>query len=271
MAVEVLGSDGRIKDRTGIAPQGVVFSAGVTAATNIGSTATKVGLTFEFGQGWDTTNNRWIPPIPGYYRFSAHWRSAVAQTAGGQLGLYLYKNGSLYKSFSYKMSSGNTDGTGGTVISYANGSTDYFELWAAGNVAGNNSVDATTGFLQANLIGTSVGVISEPWHVIGATGEPTFQNLWANDSGATTRFCKDPHGWVHLAGRIRSGTMGSTAFVLPAGYRPGQLIILATVSHNGTNDLISELRVDTNGNVIPNTGSSSNWFSLDLPPWRAEL
>jgi hypothetical protein len=69
----------------------------------------------------------------------------------------------------------------------------------------------------------------DSWHLVGATGEPTFQNGWVNyDNQAAvpgtatqrnTGFRKYPDGRVRLKGVIRSGT-GVVVFTLPPGYRP---------------------------------------------------
>ena len=61
---------------------------------------------------------------------------------------------------------------------------------------------------------------SEPWHEVGAAGEPDFQNTYANSGSGfeTAAFYKDREGVVHLKGFV-TGT-GTTIFHLPAGYRP---------------------------------------------------
>lgn len=63
---------------------------------------------------------------------------------------------------------------------------------------------------------------SEGWHMIGAAGEPTFQNGWQNAGGTVDRvgFYKDRTGIVHLTGRAFAGPSNNTMFQLPHGYRP---------------------------------------------------
>jgi hypothetical protein len=69
---------------------------------------------------------------------------------------------------------------------------------------------------------------SEAMHLVGATGEPAFQNGWANFSqfvGSPASFYKDRLGTVHLGGFVRHDTTngcGSVIFTLPAGYRPAK-------------------------------------------------
>jgi hypothetical protein len=67
---------------------------------------------------------------------------------------------------------------------------------------------------------TSTGVI-DPWHVVGAAGEPAFQNGWGNQAGYdAVAFRKDPFGRVWIRGAVSGGATGTTIFTLPAGYRP---------------------------------------------------
>jgi hypothetical protein len=71
-----------------------------------------------------------------------------------------------------------------------------------------------------------IGQVQE-WVDVGwSSGEPAFENSWANAGGAyeTAAFYKDPYGRVHLKGRIGTGTAATTAFTLPAGYRPAGTI-----------------------------------------------
>lgn len=70
-----------------------------------------------------------------------------------------------------------------------------------------------------------VGQVEE-WHEIGGSGEPAFENSWANAGGAyeTAAFYKDPFGRVHMKGRIGTGSAGTTAFTLPTKYRPAGTI-----------------------------------------------
>ena len=61
---------------------------------------------------------------------------------------------------------------------------------------------------------------SEPWHEVGAAGEPAFQNTYTNSGGSfeTAAFYKDGEGVVHLKGYVTGAT--ATIFFLPPGYRP---------------------------------------------------
>jgi hypothetical protein len=73
----------------------------------------------------------------------------------------------------------------------------------------------------------------EPWHEVGAAGEPSFSSLagvaWSNvytDGYATTAaFFVDAANVVHLKGYVKKANRNSpsTIFVLPVGYRPSTL------------------------------------------------
>lgn len=61
---------------------------------------------------------------------------------------------------------------------------------------------------------------AEPWHEVGAVGEPAFQNGYSNSGSSfeTAAFYKDREGVVHLKGTVTGAT--ATIFQLPAGDRP---------------------------------------------------
>ena len=75
----------------------------------------------------------------------------------------------------------------------------------------------------------------EPFHLVGAVGEPKFENAWSNRGGSAVGsvdepagFYKDQEGIVHLQGQIvqPTGPAGSVIFQLPPGYRPDRGKIL---------------------------------------------
>jgi hypothetical protein len=76
---------------------------------------------------------------------------------------------------------------------------------------------------SADTAGIANGVAApEPFHEVGALGEPQFQNGCSNNAAgnATVAFLKDREGFVHLKGDYICGAAGKVAFQLPAGYRP---------------------------------------------------
>jgi hypothetical protein len=104
----------------------------------------------------------------------------------------------------------------------------------------------------------------EAWHAVS-----TFTNSWANfGSGKpSASYFRDAAGIVHLKGLVKSGTIGSAAFTLPAGYRPLEDQLFAAVCGGGS-DVFGSLLVTSAGVVTPNTGSNA-YFSLNVS-FRAE-
>ena len=99
------------------------------------------------------------------------------------------------------------------------------------------------------------------FHTVGANGEPAFANSWAAAGGAylAPAFWRDPLGFVHLRGRLASGTVGSAAFTLPPGYRPTGTVAFPVIS----NATIGQVEVAADGTVKPVSPSSNTYVSLD--------
>jgi hypothetical protein len=66
----------------------------------------------------------------------------------------------------------------------------------------------------------------EALHMVGAPGEPLFQNGWVNygPENEPVAFYKDHEGVVHLIGKTKGGPVGSVIFQLPPGYRPASSV-----------------------------------------------
>jgi hypothetical protein len=131
-----------------------------------------------------------------------------------------------------------------------NGSS-YRRLLAGTTSAPTPDVDVTNWALVASqgatgATGPVASVTQEAWHVVGTTGEPVYQNGWVGfDAARPARFRKDPAGFVHIEGVVKSGTANGIAFTLPVGYRPLRALNLSVVS-NGAPAFIT---VSTNGDV----------------------
>ncbi len=108
----------------------------------------------------------------------------------------------------------------------------------------------------------------EPFHRVGAPGQPQFQNGWTNeDLGATTdaAFYKDPLGVVHLKGQISNSTSGQTnVFVLPQAYRPTE-----SYQFNLPAGPVSAVLVHPDGRVNVGCSGPSCHASLDGATFRA--
>lgn len=99
-------------------------------------------------------------------------------------------------------------------------------------------------------------------HIVGDSGEPAFQNSWVNFDTSTfrgARFWKDPMGIVHIEGLVKSGTVGTTIFTLPAGYRPGNGLMFPSITNSG----VGRVDVAATGNVVHNSGGNT-YFSINL-------
>lgn len=96
----------------------------------------------------------------------------------------------------------------------------------------------------------------------------SFLNSWVAFGGVLyqqPKYWIDGAGVVHLTGVIKNGTMGSSAFLLPAGFRPSKEEIFAIVS----NDAFARIHVQADGNVVPK-GGSNVYVSLDGIQFRVE-
>ena len=111
------------------------------------ASATKIQFNteeFDTNNNFDsTTNYRFTPTVAGYYQLSAAF--VPNYTTMTRTIIHLYKNGSQYKRLF------DTNGeTGllvsGSVLAYANGSTDYFEIW--GYIAGTGTIQFNGGNSQ---------------------------------------------------------------------------------------------------------------------------
>jgi hypothetical protein len=143
---------------TGVAGTGPAFYATLAGTQSINASVnTKLAFAveqFDTNNNFDpTTNYRFTPTVAGYYQFNGSFFTSVANTV--RVGALIYKNGSETIS---------NYGTGNSILGgqcqnvcgllYANGSTDYFELYAVqtgGSAANVNSGSALT-FFQGFLV-----------------------------------------------------------------------------------------------------------------------
>jgi hypothetical protein len=98
------------------------------------------------------------------------------------------------------------------------------------------------------------------FRTVGGTGQPAFQHSWVNfgSNWAEAAFWRDPLGFVHLRGLIKSGTVDQSAFTLPPGFRPKVNEAFVTVS----NGAVGRVDVLTDGTVTPASPSNNAWVSL---------
>jgi hypothetical protein len=145
-ATSTFGSD---IDVTGnVVTDAPIFGAWQDTAQTL-STSTFTKLTFTTEE-FDTNNNfassRFTPTVEGYYLITGAF--GISSMNGPQI-LSIYKNGSEFKRGSLRSDGATASGRHTTVstIVYANGSTDYFELYgyqASGSNATTRNVQRWT-------------------------------------------------------------------------------------------------------------------------------
>jgi hypothetical protein len=126
---------------------------------------------------------------------------------------------------------------------------DEFKSWIVRWLYGNVNLSVVQGQLPA----------IEKAHLVGASGEVAFGGTWVN-FGSTFEpalYWKDYLGYVHLGGLVKSGTIGTTIFTLPAGYRPQYALTFAVYSNNA----FGYCQVNPDGTVVASGGSNVS-FSL---------
>lgn len=102
----------------------------------------------------------------------------------------------------------------------------------------------------------------EAWHYIGDPGEPAFQNSWDNlsaiagagyDLGSYRKY----DGRVYLGGYYYGGTMGTTIFTLPVGYRPSKkTTIPCFIGDFAPNQAFGVLTIQTTGAIAATSPSA---------------
>jgi hypothetical protein len=135
------------------------FSAWNSTITAIGATpaTVKIGFQtkeFDTNNNFDTTLSRFTPTVAGYYQIDALITLFLA-TAGAVFTPLLYKNGSEFKFGTTATSSAiNFPRASISVLVYANGTTDYFEIFAnhsQGTSINTYNVQSQT-YFQAALV-----------------------------------------------------------------------------------------------------------------------
>ena len=104
---------------------------------------------------------------------------------------------------------------------------------------------------------TEAVAVIEEWRNVGETGNPAFKNSWANVGGTTppAGFYIDPYKVVHLRGNINTGSSGTVAFTLPAGYRPEYNTYRIVYNNSGASIYV---QIQTDGDVIPTFGAGTD-------------
>jgi hypothetical protein len=130
---------------------------------------------------------------------------------------------------------------------------------------------------HANIIGGSVSALDLAHPGMLGAGLPSsaggtcsgITNHWSTIDGLTVRYYRDVNGRVHLQGLAKEcGTVASgTIFVLPAGYRPNEVLAQFPILRSDTGAL-ERLSIDSGGDVSAFTQTPGATFSLDGVSFR---
>lgn len=96
---------------------------------------------------------------------------------------------------------------------------------------------------------------------------PTLLNGWANFGSGfyTAGYYKDSLGIVHLRGLVKSGSLNTAIYNLPAGYRPSATFYTCS----NANGAFAELQITATGDIKQGVGSTAA-FSMDNISFKAE-
>ncbi len=141
-----------------------------------------------------------------------------------------------------------------------------------GTLTGTQINASTLGTVPSAQTANSI-VPPENWHMVGAAGEPGFENSWGNSPASPpfafegAGFYKDHEGTVHLKGLVKGGS-GGIIFHLPPGYRPaaGKALFRLTLCGGA-----SCLQPPTGVIVIIGPGVAPGGDGAILPPSGAEV
>lgn len=106
----------------------------------------------------------------------------------------------------------------------------------------------------------------EEWHLVGAPGEPQFENNWTSFgviiNYSPVSFLKDREGFVHLRGEPGEGTL-PCIFRLPVGYRPALGEGFPIVTQNSKAEITpARVNIANDGSVCLTAGFGNTIVTL---------
>ena len=153
--------------------------------------------------------------------------------------------------------------------------SQYLHLATRSNGFGFVGIEHRTSAAEgivAKGVGSSYVALTFNYHPASYTGWSNIplSNGWVSDSGttySTVQYTKTSDNLVSLKGLLRNGTAssGTTMGTLPAGCRPSENLLMATVS----NQAHARVDIQSDGRILFRTGSAS-WLSLDGITFVAE-
>jgi hypothetical protein len=120
--------------------------------------------------------------------------------------------------------------TGTNIVDGSLTGTDVLNGSLTGSDIQNGSIT------PSDLSTTGTSPAAEPWHQVGAAGEPPLLDpfIQPSDGYASPGFYRDQNGRVWLKGTVASTnssyTPNATIFVLPTGYRPSERLVVSTTA-----------------------------------------
>lgn len=149
---------------------------------------------------------------------------------------------------------------GGAILSLSNINGGAFRA----NTIFNQTVSVGTGLVDFE-IGANYKTGTGTMPVQNWTA-PALLNSWANQANYNPAgYRKDENNVVHLRGNLITGTVGSVAFNLPAGYRPAAFGTYASAGTSG----LAACEIRPNGDVFISV-APSNQASLNGISFKAE-
>ena len=109
--------------------------------------------------------------------------------------------------------------------------------------------------MNAQVKNVIIKVPATDWVTVLDAG---MSNSWVTNAGLTVKYRQEGMLTGRLIGNVKSGTVGSKAFTLPASLCPGQTAYLPA----GSNSAFGQLSIATTGDVVPAVGSNLS-FSLE--------
>ena len=117
-------------------------------------------------------------------------------------------------------------------------------------------------------------VAIEPWHLVGAAGEPAFLTGWTNLGAPSNSvgFRKTPDGRVQLRGvTVPASGANANAFILPVGYRPAATLYTPAIAYKPANGHMQvNCQIGSDGVVGPVAAQAAGsvvfpwgWMSFD--------
>lgn len=160
-----------------------------------------------------------------------------------------------------------TDDNGGVVYSTVNSGVNFLMIYRCveGGQAhiyetGGPELPADGGTYADQMFqtfGGGSGVWEDTWHFVDATGEPAYENSWTHNAASQNARFRAVGNMVYMTGVLKSGTIGSTVFTLPASYRPAYLSYFPCIDGNGNASYIS-INNSTGAVVVQSLNSISS-------------